>query len=135
MIAAAGADFALSAPMADGAPKRQHLERVESRTGRRPPELDTPPIPAWAEHIVDWWAELNAARGGNGMGPNPIGWADLAAWASLTATTPSPFEVRAILALDQAWLAAQSRVVQARARQSGQPPAPAPPHPASRRPR
>jgi hypothetical protein len=94
---------------------------VEARTGRRPPELDTPPIPAWALHIVEWWGELNAARGGNGMGPNPIGWTDLAAWAALTGTEPSPFEVRTLLALDQAWLAAQSR---ARPRQPPAPPAP-----------
>jgi hypothetical protein len=119
--------------MADGASKRQHLERVEARTGRRPPELDTPPIPAWALHIVDWWGELNAARGGNGMGPNPIGWSDLAAWAALTGTAPSPFEVRTILAIDHAWLAAQSAARKPPG--PAAPPAIPQPRPASRRPR
>lgn len=116
--------------MPDGASKRQHLESVARQTGKLPAELDTPPIPAWAEHIVGWWAELNAARGGNGMGPNPISWADIAAWSRLTATEPSPFEVRTILALDQAWLAEQ-------AKSSSRPPPPAaspqPPRPRRQR--
>jgi hypothetical protein len=61
------------------------------------------------------------------MGPNPIAWADLAAWAALTGTEPSPFEIRTIMAIDRAWLEEQARAIP-RTPQAG-------PAPASRNPR
>jgi hypothetical protein len=61
------------------------------------------------------------------MGPDPIGWADMAAWAALTSTALSPFEARTILAIDHAWLEAQ-----ATSRPATPPPAPAAPRTRSR---
>jgi len=43
------------------------------------------------------------------MGPNPIAWSDIAAWAALTDAAPSAFEVRTILAIDRAWLEEQAK--------------------------
>jgi hypothetical protein len=76
-----------------------------------PAALAGPDLPAWGRHIFAAWIDLHAGRGGNGMGPNPIAWADLAAWAALTGTEPSPFEVRTIMAIDRAWLEEQARTV------------------------
>jgi hypothetical protein len=101
----------LSVRQPDGATKRDHLESVERQTGKRPAALDGPELPAWGRHIFAAWIDLHAGRGGNGMGPNPIAWADLAAWAALTGTEPSPFEVRTIMAIDRAWLEEQARTV------------------------
>lgn len=45
------------------------------------------------------------------MGPNPIAWGEIAAWAALTVADLSPFEVRVILAIDRAWLEEQARSI------------------------
>jgi hypothetical protein len=45
------------------------------------------------------------------MGPNPIAWGEIAAWAALTGADLSPFEVRVILAIDRAWLEEQARSI------------------------
>jgi hypothetical protein len=56
------------------------------------------------------------------MGPNPIAWTDLAAWAALTGTDPSPFEVRTLLAIDRAWLEQQAAALPATKPPSRNPP-------------
>jgi len=43
-------------------------------------------------------------RRNNGFGPEPIGHADILAWAMLTDSQPRPSEIRAIAALDAAFL-------------------------------
>lgn len=43
------------------------------------------------------------ARGG-GMGPGPITFQDIAAWAKLTGRHPTPWEVSVIRQLDGLWL-------------------------------
>lgn len=68
-----------------------------------PQGLRLPPIPAAFEHVWDWFWELHLARSGNGGGPNPISYAEIAAWAALTGRGPHPRDVRAIAALDQAF--------------------------------
>lgn len=44
------------------------------------------------------------ARTGGGMGPNPIGWADIDAFMRLTGTPLAPWEVECIEQLDQTWM-------------------------------
>lgn len=41
------------------------------------------------------------------MGPNPIGYQDVAAWSNLTGTTIRPSELDALFEIDSAWLAKQ----------------------------
>lgn len=62
------------------------------------------PPPRGAEHLWRAFVELDAARGGNGFGPNPIGFADIQAWAILTDNPLAPWEVRAVRMLDDAYL-------------------------------
>jgi hypothetical protein len=66
--------------------------------------LQPPPLPAACRHIYRWFQELSFARGGNGFGPNPIRYVDIAAWSELTGSAIRPGEVRAILRLDQVYL-------------------------------
>lgn len=61
-------------------------------------------MPAECVHLWRWFVELSAARGSNGWGPNPISYLDIEAWSRLTRTIINPAEVRAIIALDQAFL-------------------------------
>lgn len=94
--------------MPDGTTRRAHLESVERQTGRRPAELDGPELPADGSHIWAWFLELSTGRGSNGFGPDPISWLDLLAWTALTGMITRPAEIDAIMALDRAWLLAQT---------------------------
>jgi hypothetical protein len=69
------------------------------------PDLDGPPVPASCRHIWGWFRELAAARGSNGFGPNPISYADIAAWSRLTRTIVRPIEVSVLLHLDHVFFA------------------------------
>ena len=48
--------------------------------------------------------ELSGQRTGTGWGPNPIQFTEVEAWQRLTGRTLKPWEVRAILAMDRAFL-------------------------------
>jgi len=65
-------------------------------------------MPLELGHIWDWFQELHIARSGNGFGPNPITFSDVAAWVSLTGVAIRASEVRVILMLDRLWLVAQA---------------------------
>lgn len=65
--------------------------------------LEGPPLPYCLRHLWEWFGELAEARGG-GMGPSPIGYQDIAAWAKLTGRRPTPWEVSVIRQLDGLWL-------------------------------
>lgn len=94
----------MSARLPDGSTRRHNLESVEAQTGKRPRDLDGPECPAWGEHVWTWWCDLHAGRRAGAMGPAPLSYADIAAWAGLTHTQPRSVEVRLIMAIDAAWL-------------------------------
>lgn len=93
----------------DGATLRQHLEAVRRATGREPQELDVPALPPQAAHLWDIYAQLAAARGSNGFGPNPIGWAELEAWQRLNGFDLSPWEAETLIHIDYAARAALAK--------------------------
>lgn len=63
-----------------------------------------PNWPEGSDVIVAAFAALSAARTGSSAGPNPIAYADIAAWASLHRMPLEPSHVRCIAAMDQIWL-------------------------------
>ena len=74
-------------------------------SGIRPQELeDETPLPALAAYLWAWFCELHSARGSNGFGPSSLSWRDLLDWAAVTGNKPHPWEVRAIRAIDRAFL-------------------------------
>lgn len=83
----------------DGSRLGEHLEALRARTGRAHPLLAGPALPAAGEALWAWFVELRAAQAAH----LPLGFADIAAWAKLTGQRPAAWEVRALLALDQAW--------------------------------
>ncbi len=52
-----------------------------------------------------WFGELSSARGSSGFGANPIGFAEILAWANLTHRAPTPFEVGVLHRIDATLLA------------------------------
>ena len=63
--------------------------------GVMPDGLECPPLPAAAAHIWGWFCELSRCPGG-------IGYVEIAAWAQLTGTRPSQFEVECLMRLSAA---------------------------------
>lgn len=67
--------------------------------------------PASAEYLALWFVDLNQSReliviagmGGGGCIPKPLVYQEIMAWAVMTRNTPSPWEVSALRAMDEAW--------------------------------
>lgn len=67
-------------------------------------ELAGPECPEELAYVWAWFLELHATRGFNGMVPNPITFAEIGAWSSLTRTFPLPSEVDLLRRLDMVWM-------------------------------
>lgn len=79
---------------------------MQAATGKAPPELITPGMPAGLAHLMAWFDEIGLARRSGMASPDPLSWSDIAAWSSLTGQALAPWEVRALRALDAAWISA-----------------------------
>ena len=77
---------------------------MERSTGRRPRELDGPGLPAGMGYLWEWFLELHAGRASSGFGPTPLTYSEMNAWAHLTGTAPTPWEVAVLKALDADWM-------------------------------
>jgi hypothetical protein len=93
-------------PSEDPTPQRVHLETLAKRCrdAGRPvhPEcrvLDIV-VPEPLEYLWDWFRELARTRRASMAGIEPLGYADVDAWARLTDRNPAPEEVEALLTLD-----------------------------------
>lgn len=73
------------------------------------PELDGPVCPPFLVYLLEWFAELSAARGSGVHGANPLSFAEIAAWASLTGSDPTPAEVHILRRIDAVFIAAVMR--------------------------
>jgi hypothetical protein len=47
-----------------------------------------------------WFCELDAGRGGNGFGLNPLSYSEIQAWTQLKRVDLAPWEVEAIKRID-----------------------------------
>lgn len=103
--------FGLAVRQSDGAPWRAHLEaRARGRDAgaeQARADLVPPPCPQRYAYLFDWFGELHRQRTYTEHGPTPLGWMDLDAWMRVTQRTPSPWEIRMLSALDDAFFAAQ----------------------------
>ena len=82
------------------------------RAGRKPPEaLTGPEIPDEVAYLWQWFCELDLARRYGKLGPDPISYSEIGAWAALTDRQPLPHEVEALVMIDLAMrsVAAESR--------------------------
>jgi hypothetical protein len=104
MVGFAEQAFKLSRPDKDGVSLKDKLEQIEKATGKRPSALNLPEPPQAGVHVWVWFQELCNGRGHSEVGPNPISWADLHAWSSLTQTVIRPWEIRLIFSIDAQWI-------------------------------
>ena len=96
----------LNATREDGSTLREHLENVERVTGKQ--QFDEPALPDGAEYLWGWFWDLDAGRGSNGFGLNPLSYSEMKAWAELTQQMLDPWEVSALRKMDMARLEAVS---------------------------
>jgi hypothetical protein len=74
------------------------MERHLANPGK-PPAVPPAGALAWA-----WFIELSGTRGYNAVGPNPITYAEIAAWAALMRWPLRPEDVQAIRVLDEVYI-------------------------------
>lgn len=92
-------EFRLGKPDKNGTSLRSHLQAAGVE------EPNPHPFPEALGYLWAWFLDLSAGRL-SGLGPCPITWEGMSAWAALTGNQMAPWEVRAIRALDAAYLAA-----------------------------
>ncbi|OGU13875.1 MAG: hypothetical protein A2076_13185 [Geobacteraceae bacterium GWC2_53_11] len=68
---------------------------------------DEPEFYPALQHIWNWFHQLSNTRGG-GFGPAPITFQEIAAWAGLMQTEPTPWEIEQIIRLDAVWFKLQA---------------------------
>ena len=98
----ARADFKLNRREPDGHTLRHHLETAAQQgNGAAILELDDQPdLPYCLTYLWGWFGELAARRQSNGMDVSPIAWREIEAWATLTGRDPKPWEIKALVKLD-----------------------------------
>lgn len=101
----ATADFALEVRQKDGYTLREHLQGAWDQSGIKPPELDVPPLPECAAYVWEYFVELHNRRGNNGFGHVPLSYSEIGWWKRLTRRSLDPWELKAILEIDAAYLA------------------------------
>jgi hypothetical protein len=102
-------EFSLNERQDDGGTLRKHLEIVARQTGSIPKELEPIECPDAMIHVWRMFLELTSGRGNNGFGINPISYPDILAWACLVDSQPTPMEIRAIKAVDAAFMQQQAK--------------------------
>jgi hypothetical protein len=89
---------------AGGATVSDHYAALEKKGRKARPK--GPVLPPDAVYLWNHFTLLHAARTGGGMGPNPITYAELDAYSRIAGAALVAWEVGAIRALDDAYLAA-----------------------------
>lgn len=79
---------------------------MKKATGRTPEELIGPTFPERLTHVWEMFLNLHMGRTYSMGSPNPLSWSDIKAWDDLMRVGLKEWEVRAIKALDMAWLSA-----------------------------
>ena len=92
----------MAKPQGDGKPLRDHLQAVARATGKRPAELDAPPLPDSLYPLWQIYLQLDAGRGAGGFGAAAIGWQDIAAWQRITGQPLTGWEAETLIRTDRA---------------------------------
>lgn len=87
---------------------REHLEAVVARgrgesVEKARAQLTPPAFPDALAYLWAWWLDLCAARPEGQHGLAALTYRDLAAWAALTESEPTAWEVSVLLAIDSAY--------------------------------
>lgn len=70
-----------------------------------PRQLEPVDIPGCLHYLMGWFCELSGGRGYAESGPLPLNYSEIRAWAELTKTDPTAWEVEVIKKIDRIYLA------------------------------
>lgn len=102
----AKAEFALEVRQKDGYSLRKHLQAAWRASGIKPDELcNLPVIPELAKYLWDYFIELHNRRTNYGWGHVPLTFIEIDAWERKTRRTLDPWELKALLEIDGAYMA------------------------------
>ncbi len=88
---------------------RVHLEAAARHSEFARRELVGPSFPENLRYLWNWFMELHAARSYGPNGPNPIGYREIEAWATVMRNRVSPAEVDMLRGMDLTWMAGLSK--------------------------
>ncbi|MDD4390196.1 MAG: hypothetical protein PHW03_05270 [Eubacteriales bacterium] len=100
----AGHEFLLNSRQKDGATLRDHLQKVYLQKGKIPKQLEPVEMPYELFYLWEWFCELSPGRGYSGNVPAPLTYNEIQAWANLTKSEPTAWEVEAIKLIDRKFL-------------------------------
>lgn len=113
---------------ADGTSQREHVLEACRQLGKTPEELGYPeisleeeemPLPEEGLYLWSLFQEASAGRVNGGFGPAALSWSDLEAWAQLTSTPLSPYEVLTLRSMDAAFLSAYAKETERHSKNKG----------------
>jgi hypothetical protein len=84
-------------------PARDQRTRAQRLQDDGVDDMPTPPVLAGAA-LLDWFWDVGPVAHG-GMGPVPIGYADLQAWAAITGTPLQPWQAAVLRRMSRAYVA------------------------------
>jgi len=67
---------------------------------------EQPDVPVCAQHVWDWWWELNARRPPGFDNLEPISYTEICSWLFVTRRHVAPEELDWLVRMDNAWLVA-----------------------------
>jgi hypothetical protein len=106
LIAHASALFHLGRKGPDGRPLREHLLAGWRQTGKKPDELDLPPLDPSLQPIWDAFLDLGRSRAPAMSGLAPITYSEILAWQQANRVDLTPWEVDTLRAVDAAAITA-----------------------------
>lgn len=65
-----------------------------------------PTLPKLVSYLWGFFLDIHKQRANNGFGPSPIAFTEIKAWMELYRQKLKPWEIRAILAIDEKYLIA-----------------------------
>ncbi len=99
-------EFELAKRQDDGMTLRDHLKAYEQQTGKVHPEMaNRAALPSACQQVFSDFTELHCARGSTGFGPARITFVDIDAWERVNGLKLDAWEIEAIRAGDDAYMA------------------------------
>ena len=96
--------LALDAPLEAGGTLREHLASAARQTKKVDPRLLRKLHLAGWSYLLDWFWDLSQSRGSTGFGPARLSFSEIEAWSRLTGNNLKPWELKAIRAMDAAYM-------------------------------
>jgi hypothetical protein len=85
------------------------LEQVEKTTGKRPKEMESQEAPYNLMYLWECFWDINDGRQSGMSGPTALSWHEIRSWSDLSGIEIDPWELKAIRAMDKAFLSAVNK--------------------------